>query len=290
MENTDKIFFKDEKPQWYIAQGTKHVGPMTAADVHARIVAKEITTADYVWKPGQKAWQRICDTKEFEVIAPKAPPKSVPQLAKETKAAPSKTASKKGPSEPYPLVELEGISSKADPKKPCWFLYYNESQFGPFSQEEILRFMSIGKIHGRVHAWKDGLAGWQRLEAVAEFKDAAKKAQPKASGPKDKRSAPRQPLVAKILLANTDTVIVGICRDISVGGMQVLTDQVPGAVGAKIKLNVSPAGEAQGKPIEPFVASGEIVRILEDGRGFSFRFERLPESSKQVIERYLARG
>ena len=183
--------------------------------------------------------------------------------------------------------------------------------------------MRVGKIHGRVHTWKDGMADWERLETIDAFEEdvaeakrvraerkagpggepagsaAAKSAATKAARAEkaaekasDKRKAPRRPLVAKILMADHQQLIVAICRDISVGGMQVLTDRIPGEPGARIKMNVSPASAraakgAKGKDIEPFVAEGVIVRILEDGRGFSFRFDKLPERSRQVIEDYI---
>ena len=47
--------------------------------------------------------------------------------------------------------------------------------------------------------------------------------------------------------------------------MQALTDRVPGAVGTTLRLNVSPS---DAKTVKGFVAEGEIVRVLEDGRGF----------------------
>ena len=83
-------------------------------------------------------------------------------------------------------------------------------------------------------------------------------------------------------MAQGNDVGVGVCRDISVGGMQVLTDQIPSAIGKKIKLNVSAPGQ-----IEPFVAEGVVVRILEDDRGFSFRFEKLSAQSRDSIEKYI---
>jgi hypothetical protein len=152
------------------------------------------------------------------------------------------------------------------------------------------------------------MADWARLETIEGFSDDVAEAKrvrdaKKASGAsgtsgakkaaveplmEEQRKAPRRPLVAKILMADHQALSVAVCRDISVGGMQVLTDQIPGAPGARIKLNVSPAGGKSGtKLIEPFVAEGVIVRILEDGRGFSFRFDKLPERSREVIEDYI---
>ena len=89
------------------------------------------------------------------------------------------------------------------------------------------------------------------------------------------------------MLSSQKSVFVGVCRDISLGGMQVLTDQVPGPVGTKVHLNVSPVDGAT-RSIAAFTASGVIVRVLEDGRGFSFRFEALADQAKRTIEQFIA--
>ena len=80
-------------------------------------------------------------------------------------------------------------------------------------------------------------------------------------------------------------MITGICRDISVGGMQVLTDTLPGPVGTAVRLNVTPPSDSG---LKAFVAEGTVVRILEDQRGFSFRFTSISEDAKSSIERYIS--
>ncbi|MGK5083057.1 GYF domain-containing protein [Bdellovibrionota bacterium FG-1] len=291
MENTGKVLFKDDSPQWYVALGERWVGPLSAADVYKKVVEQEISWAHFVWKAGQAEWKRICDVKAFQSVVPALPPK-----AEAPKTAPPPAATR--------VVAV--------PKAPTvseWFLYYNETQFGPFSSEEISRFLRVGKIHGRVHIWRDGMPNWTKIEAVTQFladvAEAKQAREKKVAGQgktppapresekeKEQRKTLRKPVVAKIMMANQEALIVAICRDISIGGMQVLTDRIPGKPGTRIKLNVSPAGRsgaadvAQGD-IEPFVAEGVVVRVLEDGRGFSFRFERLPEASQRAIEKYI---
>lgn len=297
MENTGKILFgQDTTPKWFVAMGDQSVGPMTAAEVYDKIRAGEITWVHFVWTEGQGQWSRICDTPTFQIAVPKAPTQ---------RPAPPAAPAKKAP--PPPVQE----------PRP-WYLYYNDTQFGPFSSVEVDRYLRIGKINGRVHAWKDGMEGWARLEAIPEFQDAvgesgkARSGQAVAreaaaqqfaldapAGAVEKRTDPRFPLVARLLVADAEatSVTVALCRDISVGGMQVLTDRIPGPVGTHLKLNVSPAAGAAAKKagakktarvtIEPFVAEGEVVRILEDGRGYSFRFKKLSEKSRKAIEKYI---
>lgn len=297
MENTGKVLFEDNTPQWYIALASRWVGPLSAEDVYQKVLNQEITWAHFVWRPGQSEWQRICDASTFQGAVPSVPTKNIKDEVKEA----SKPGIKTVATAPPPPKQ------KAEDRN--WFLYYNDSQFGPFSSEEISRFLRVGKIHGRVHIWKDGMEDWARLETIDRFaediveskiareiKKTGGEKRPSestkatsATQPGDQRKAPRRPLVAKILMADHEALTVAVCRDISVGGMQVLTDRIPGEPGSRIKMNVSPAGRAEkdGKAIEPFVAEGVIVRILEDGRGFSFRFDRLPDSSRRVIEEYI---
>jgi hypothetical protein len=287
MENTGKVLFGAETtPQWFVAVGEQTVGPMTAGEVYDRIRAGELTWVHYVWRNGQADWVRACDSPTFQPAMPRAPkgkPASPP--------APPRTP-----------------AAPAVPEVRNWFLYYNDTQFGPFSVQEVTRYLSTGKVHGRVHAWKDGMGGWVRLEEIGDFGEAVaegkrlRQEREKAresfeldSGGEqaaaEKRKAPRFPLLARLLVADTSQVTVALCRDISVGGMQVLTDRIPGPVGTRLKLNVSPASSGASSKkkaaIAAFVAEGEIVRILEDGRGYSFRFKKLPEKSRQAIETYI---
>ncbi|OFZ80805.1 MAG: hypothetical protein A2583_08385 [Bdellovibrionales bacterium RIFOXYD1_FULL_53_11] len=270
MENTGKIMFQDDtKPVWYIAVGERWLGPLAAEDVYERIMQHQITWAHYIWRESQGEWKRICDVPVFKA------------------ALPSKPAREKLPPKPPSSDRSEERS---------WFLYYNDSQFGPFSTSEVERYLQTGKIHGKIHVWRDGMSEWKRLETVKEF--AVKKAQikparrtaqppPPQSTARDKREMPRKPLVARIMFAKDDRIAVAICRDVSVGGMQVLTDLVPGKAGDRIKLNVTPPGDDRGGNIKPFVAEGVIVRILDDGRGFSFRFGKLPDEARRAIEDYI---
>lgn len=283
MENTEKVLFEDDRPQWYVAMGEKWIGPISASEVYERITTQKITWAHFVWKPGEKEWRRLCDVKTFAAAVPAVPSKTLQREVKETSVSkPIVKQTARKAAEPAPTSSKGASAPKSEGG---WFLYYNETQFGPFTRDEVLRFLSVGKITLKVHAWRSGLKTWTRIEELEQFKGA--KAQPPTAEQKkqekaDLRKAPRRPMVAKILLTNAKEVSDAVCRDISVGGMQVLTDQVPGKVGEKIKLNVS-ASE-----IDAFVAEGVIVRLLEDQKGFSFRFDKLPDQAKRSIEQYIS--
>jgi hypothetical protein len=289
MENSGRFLFDNDSPQWYVALGERWVGPLAATEVYEKIQVQEITWAHYVWRKGQPAWKRICDTKTFQMMAPHQPDKGVQKEVKAAqkpvvRAAPPRARSA-GTPPPAPAPEA------SEPKS--WFLHHSDSQYGPFSESEIKRFLKIGKIHPKVYAWKEGMGNWERIGKIADFVTTPPPPVAKAEKAEkdipalDQRISPRRPLVARILISNEQSVIIGICRDISIGGLQVLTEKIPGKVGTKLKMNISPSTNTSGNPIEPFVAEGVIARILEDGRGFSFRFKQLSEKAKQSIEYFI---
>lgn len=300
MENTGKLFFQDDSPQWYIAIAGQPVGPLTATDVYQRVLNGEISWADFVWKPGQSGWERICEIKVFKAAVPPVPGREVLKEAREAAKPAAKSVT---PPTRKPSARKAEEEAAPEPVR-NWFLYFNDSQHGPVSDAELEHALGIGKINARVHAWKEGMSDWERIEKLPEFRDAVarlKTAPVKRAGPPprpdrkepariENRSSPRRPLVARILMASQKAgggaVGVAMCRDISVGGLQILTDQIPGEVGARVKMNVSATGA--GSKIEPFVAEGVIVRLLEDGRGFSFRFEKLSDAARRSIESYIA--
>jgi hypothetical protein len=327
MENSGNILFSDDRAQWYLAVGEKPIGPFSASEVYEKILAQEITWAHFAWRQGEAQWNRLCDLPSFQAAVPRKPSQApeVPQpqpvahakpAAKEAKGAQTRQAALRSGAR-----ATAAATAPLAPESRIWFLYYNQTQFGPFSREEIGRFIMVGKIHARVHAWRYGMANWARLEKISEFasslssaalipeiRSIVKTRKMPSGAPADvaqeepsvrmehgheKRAAPRAPLLARILVSDDREVSVGVCRDISVGGMQVLTDSIPAEVGKRIRLNVSSTGvdgqkgqDARAK-IDPFVAEGVVVRLLEDRRGFSFRFDKLSSSAKRAIERYL---
>ena len=83
------------------------------------------------------------------------------------------------------------------------------------------------------------------------------------SGDDRRKKNKRKPFVARMFYHNDSIVYEGICRDISIGGLQVLVDSFPGKIGDDISLNVHPENTDYS-----FVAGGKIVRILDGNQGF----------------------
>lgn len=263
MENTNTIHFPNDKPEWFYAVGENYRGPFKGEEIFQKLQTRELSWIDYIYREQEGQWMRVADHPVFKSMQP-APPKPKPVMAP--------------PPPPAKQAEVR------------WFLFQNDTQTGPYVASELIRLKLAGQIADNAFVWQDQYNEWKAFGQVAELKAPAGSPTPPAApsrpaAPTDKRSSPRKPLTAQIYLTNQSDLTTGVCRDISVGGMQVLTDKIPGHVGTSIKLNVSPPADSG---LKPFVAEGVIVRILEDQRGFSFRFTQISNDAKKSIESYIA--
>lgn len=265
MENTIIPKFDNDQAEWFVAVGEKYRGPFKASEVYQKLLDKEVSWIDYCYREKDGNWVRLADQEIFKALQP-PPPKPKPTLS------------------PPPVPKEDQVK---------WFLFQNESQTGPYGTQEIKRLISAGQVLEGAFLWTEKFTEWKPVGKVDEFKEAKPAAvppPPKTAASSlsvfksERRNVPRKPLLAQIYVTNQSELATGICRDISVGGMQVLTDKIPGEVGSSIQLNVTPPKDSG---LNAFVADGVIVRILDDKRGFAFRFTTLSADAKKAIESYI---
>ncbi len=255
-----QIEFSSNDPSLFLASGESYVGPFRPSEVFEKLQKAEVSWVDHCYRETEGKWMRICDHPLFTMLQPEAP-KPKPKLA-----APP----------PPPRAAAPAVK---------WFLFQNETQTGPYLDSELKRLIQVGQVMAGAFVWQESFADWRPIREVPEFSTgAAAQAQVQAKAT-ERRAAPRKPLVAQIYLTNQKEISSGVCRDISIGGMQVLTDSIPGSAGDIIRLNVMPPVSTG---LKPFVAQGVIVRILEDKRGFSFRFTDIHQDARASIERYVS--
>lgn len=304
MENTSAVLFDNSRHKFFLAIGGKAVGPLTTQELYDRLSRGDCHFLNYVWAEGWPDWRTVSSVEDFRDLLPKKPQKTTIDKIQARLNAKRKAAQ-----------AIEDAPSQADSK--CWYLHFGGSQFGPFSESEMSHVIDAQNVDDTAHVWKQGFSGWKKIHEIPALAKLLRPSLPQVDAPppfgsdsqsspvvklagrtskkgtkenkkSERRSSPRKPLVARLFLSNEKEVVVAVCRDVSVGGMQVLTDHVPGDVGTVLKLNVSPAQDA--KAVKGFVAEGEIVRVLEDGRGFSFRFTRLSEDARKAIGAYVKAG
>jgi hypothetical protein len=274
MENTLNLLLQDVRAKWYTTVNGGVIGPLSSKEIVLRIQSGALTFASHVWCEGFDSWMRIYDIEAFKCLLPQEPSIQLIQQIQESL--------RKQPVPPTPPAAVQ----KDEPR--IWFVHVDGTQYGPFAQMEMITLVESNRVVANTYVWKQGFTEWRLAGSIPELTVVLSKQTTTADEGlqskenSDKRKAPRKPFEARIILTDGKEVGWAVCRDISVGGMQVLMDKQPGAVGTKLKINVSPAAD-----IPSFACEGLLVRVLEDGRGFSCRFVNLPADARAAIEKYI---
>lgn len=258
---------------WYLMTGGRTEGPVEGQELLQRVGTGEISPALFVWKEGEGDWKRIYEFSEFQDALPQKPSSEILENLKQSLAA-----------------EKESDANPESVRQ--WYAYIKGSQEGPYDIQEVAQLIKAGAINSETYIWKVGMDNWAFLKDLSEFSEAAAAA-PKPPAPEsesdagaERRSSPRKPVVARVLFHDDSLLGQGICRDVSVGGAQILFDtstkgsETPGVkAGDVLHMNVH-----GGDDFSPFTAEAEVVRILKGNQGFAVRFRELSDKSRQAVE------
>ena len=250
---------------WYYVLEGERQGPVELGQVKELLSNGVLNQADYVWKKGLDNWVTIEDCSDFqEQQTPPAPQGDLPGVIESSFDLTSLNADEK-------IIYIKiGADRGAQ-----------EVEYGPFSINILKKLYNENRVNAKTFIFCKGLRSWTVLADLDGFETIFNETPPKIED-KDKRAFKRKPLIARMFIQNNDQVFEGICRDLSIGGMQVLIDNFPAKVSEKISINVHPENTEH-----HFVASGEIVRVLEGGHGFSFRFIDLNKDAINSINSYI---
>lgn len=257
MENTDQLIFGNDSSEWFIAQGDDWNGPFKSQEVYHQVESGKLSWSSCIWKEGMQEWLPISSLSPFQEVFIRI--QSKPKVLPRSRAKKISTADESS-------------------EKQVWFLRRDGVEYGPLRGGEILAFMNQQSLPHSSVVWKEDFSEWKPLKEVFGEFVAVKSL--------EKRSFSRKPLVARVFATNDQVLSSGVCRDISVGGMQVLTGELPGKAGDTVRLNISLPGNEK-LQASAVLTSGVIVRILEDGRGYSVRFLCVQPETQSEIEKYL---
>lgn len=255
---------------YYVQKGNRH-GPVAVEVIESMLDKSELNQDDFVWKKGFENWKKIRETPELQF----APKKETAPQAVDLPPSMGK-------------VEFKDVSFKdINPDERVIFIRVGtdrggaSSDYGPFSIRQLKQLFKENRINGKTFAFTNGMKEWKLLADLPEYQEIFEEMPPIISE-SDRRNNLRKPFVARLFVQNNKKVFEGICRDISIGGMQVLMDDFQGTAGDRITINVHPENSDF-----HFTASGVVVRLLEGNSGFSFRFQGLTDEAKRAIEKYL---
>ena len=249
--------------KWYYVMSGERKGPVEQEEVVSLYQAGQLSDQDYVWRKGFENWAKI-------------------ESVDEIKGAGG------GPAfpEPIPAQTQKVDLSQMDRNQKVFFIKTGadrgreEVEYGPFSLTLLKKLYDEHRINGKTFVFSKQMANWMPLADVDGYEEVFEDAPPVIQD-EDRRAFKRKPFIARMFIENDNKVFEGICRDVSVGGMQVLVDNFPIEVGSRISINAHPENSEY-----HFTASGEIVRMLEGGLGFSFRFINLSEEAVRAINSY----
>lgn len=251
---------------WYYVQEGQRQGPIEFDAILKLYQNNSLSENDFVWTKGFENWKKIKDIEEFSVSTPEVPE----ELEVEKEVIWNLTELKTDINIIFVRV---GVDRSSAPQ-----------EYGPFSLDLMRRLYNENRINAKTQVFIQGMSEWIFLAEMPGFEEVFEQVPPVIEE-SERRQNQRKPFIARMFIQQNDQVIEGICRDISTGGMQVLVDNYPGKVGDKISINVHPENSDF-----HFVASGEIVRLLNGNLGFSFRFINLGDDAINAIDSYLKHG
>jgi len=262
---------------WYYVEDGERRGPIEEAILKTMIESGQLGSEDFLWTKGLENWKRLAELPEISG-------------GEQSQLSPI-------PAPEMILTEpkLEDVSAQAavfdwrviGHEESIFFIMTGRdrnsvgTQYGPYSLSMLVKLFSEKRINARTYIWTKGLENWILLADIPIYSELFHEGPPQVTE-LDRRASIRRPFVAKMFFHNNSELYEGVCRDISVGGMQVLVPNFPGKPGEKISVNVHPDNSDY-----HFVASGKIVRFLNGNMGFSFRFVELNPDARTAIEHYV---
>lgn len=259
---------------WYYAKGQEQIGPVSEDELSNLFSAGAIDGTSFVWRNGFENWENLSSVEELaHILATKSEQNGfesvpvMPPALKDVSAAPSE----------FPWDELEDnqqvITIKIGHDRGGSI---PEAEYGPFSIAQLKRAYAENRINEKTYAFTPGMDNWELLGDLPVFSRISPNA-PKLTS-EDRRHTVRKPITARIFFHDNSELYEGICRDVSIGGMQILVSNFPAGVGEEVTLNVHLDNQE-----ESFSAVGVIVRLLHGNQGFSLRFSNLSGEAINAI-------
>ena len=243
---------------WFYVENKDKVGPVGQEKIIALIKEKKLVANSYLWTTGLDNWKKLLEIDSLKSYLPQDEEKN--------------------------QFDWHDIN----PKRKVLFIMtgkdrgeQQEAIYGPYSLEVLTKLYKEKRINGRSYIWTSGLKNWKILADIDIFEQSFG-GQPPEIEEIERRTALRKPFIARILFNNQDQLYEGICRDVSIGGMQILISGHPAQPGDRISCNVHPDNSQH-----HFVADGEVVRLLGSNQGFSFRFIEIGAEAKAAIADYI---
>lgn len=284
--------------KWYYVQNKERVGPVNREEFKGLIKDNEVQDNTFVWKKGMEGWTKLKNIAEYQDLQEALQEDIQLELPDINDQKDFEIDSDDDDVDVDVDLDAEEVVDEAVGEKEFdWSSVFNkdriftikigpdrgeaEVEYGPYSLEIIKRLYQENRINGKTLIFASGMSDWIFLADIPVFERIFNDFPPVLNST-ERRKNMRRPFVAKLFFHDSSVLYEGVCRDISVGGIQVLVSDFPGAVGDRITLNVHPDNSDL-----CFTAEGEIVRILNGKNGFALRFVNPSPDMEAAIKDYV---
>ncbi len=197
--------------KYRVSHQGQEAGTFAAAEIVAKIRAKELELFDYVFDESQNDWVLLMEHPEIAGLLKSNKPPRPPGAKPETAAA--------QPAAPAPRATI------AAPDNVEWFVLKGEHRFGPFAFAEVVRMLQQKVVYPFDFVWHAGLNDWKRLAEISEFQTENIRALFEKTGKKSdlfvKRQHKRKKHNGRVIIHDNLSLWKGESFEISKGGVGV---------------------------------------------------------------------
>ncbi|MCO5142115.1 MAG: GYF domain-containing protein [Oligoflexia bacterium] len=246
-------------------------GPLPLKQIKKRLEEGSLSYTDYLWSQTKQEWLMLASYFAQDFPPPVEPPPGI-EVDKEKKLAEREFKNET-------FSQDIGISNE-----PIWFLYRDNSKFGPYRFLELVRLLQTNGCAPDDFVWKPGFDDWTRLRLCPEFEEEVlrKLAHLKSFGSEKvfiQRRFPRVPYESEVILHDEKRVLFGSARSLSEGGAFLEVAKPSHHKGDRIKIHFTPGGVST-----PFNCIAEITQITKGPpSGYNVKFIYLEEEDRKRI-------
>lgn len=203
---------------WYYVENNDRVGPVTADQLMDYIQSGRLSEQSYVWKKGFDNWKRVAEVEELQRVA--APELVIPSVD---------------------AIQVDPINWDTVSHSERIFMIRigmdrggQDAEYGPFSLEMLKKLFDENRINAKTYIYARGMDNWSFLADIPIFETLFAEVPPLIEET-ERRAGVRKPFVARMFFHDNSQVFEGVCRDISVGGLQILVSGAPVRVGKRLQ-------------------------------------------------------
>lgn len=270
---------------WFYVEEKQKVGPLDQESLINLLHSMQLNKDSYVWRKGFKDWKKIKDVEELKIF-----------LNKELDLLDNRDEEIEV-NEESEVIEDNGIGEKTEISlERASFDWFNlsksekifilkqdedETIYGPYSLEMLSRLYQENRINSRTLTFSLGMENWIFLGDIPIYEELFSE-QPPSIEEVERRKNRKRPFTVKIRMNGESQLLEGFCRDITIGGMQILISDFHGKKGDVLSLEVHPESAE-----DYFSISGKVARILDGNQGLFIRFTEVGKDARESIIQYI---